>query len=284
MFWRSPAPSCHGQNLRELDRDIEQACQFVKQRAELTPRVGIVLGSGLGPLVQSVQDATTIAYNDIPGFPQVTAMGHAGRLVLGTWNGIGVAVMQGRYHFYEGYSADVVTTPVRLLHSIGVESLILTNASGGMNPDYSAGDIMILNDHINLMPSFIPGNSASTQNFSSTVYDQQWCSQAERVGIEDQLQTRTGVYVGVPGPNYETPAEYRMYRDMGGDVVGMSTVFEASLARQLGLRTLGLSVVTNVYNPDSTEPTTGEEVLDVASHAATRMSQLIGTLLAEMAD
>lgn len=272
MFWRTKTAES---DFNGLDEGLSKFATTLRSKAEQRCTVGIVLGSGLGSLADCIEDRTVIDYRSIPGFPQPTAIGHVGRLVLGKWNNVDVAMMQGRFHLYEGHNPGTTLLPIQLLYALGIRTLILTNASGGMNPHFEAGDLMVLEDHINLMPLFSNTNS----KISGPIYDSVLINAAKKIGTDHQLRLRSGIYVGVTGPNYETPAEYRMYRMLGGDTVGMSTVLEASFARQLGIRVCGVSVITNVYRPDVQHETTGEEVVDVATSAANRMSKLLSELL-----
>lgn len=234
-----------------LFEKLEEAVTFIKKIKNIRPKVGVVLGSGLGAFVDQIEDKVTLAYDDIPHFKQTTVEGHEGRLILGRVGSVEVAVMQGRYHAYEGYNMDQVVFPVRLLARLGIDSIILTNASGGVNTSYSTGDLVMITDHINLSghnPLVGPNIAKLGPRFPdmSYTYDptlqEILLTQAKSLGIN----LKKGIYAGVLGPTYETPAEVRMIRTLGGDLVGMSTVPESIAANHLGLSVAGISCVTNM--------------------------------------
>lgn len=234
-----------------LFEKLEEAATFIKKTKDFRPKVGVVLGSGLGAFVDQIEDKVTLAYDDIPHFKETTVEGHEGRLILGRVGNVEVAVMQGRYHAYEGHSMDQVVFPVRLLARLGIDSIILTNASGGVNTSYSAGDLVMITDHINLSghnPLVGPNIAELGPRFPdmSHTYDptlqEILLTQAKSLGIN----LKKGIYAGVLGPTYETPAEVRMIRILGGDLVGMSTVPESIAANHLGLSVAGISCVTNM--------------------------------------
>ncbi|MBH48552.1 MAG: purine-nucleoside phosphorylase [Halobacteriovorax sp.] len=234
-----------------LFEKLEEASAYIKKQRDVRPQVGVILGSGLGAFVDQIQDKVTLAYDDIPHFKQTTVEGHEGRLILGKIGNVEVAVMQGRYHAYEGHHTDQVVFPVRLLARLGIDSIILTNASGGVNESYKAGDLVMITDHINLSgqnPLVGPNIAELGPRFPdmTKAYDPKLqeilMSQAKTQGVD----LKKGVYAGVLGPTYETPAEVRMIRILGGDLVGMSTVPESIAANHLGLSVAGVSCVTNM--------------------------------------
>ena len=234
-----------------LFEKLEEASAYIKKQRDVRPQVGVVLGSGLGAFVDQIQDKVTLAYDDIPHFKQTTVEGHEGRLILGKIGNVEVAVMQGRYHAYEGHHTDQVVFPVRLLARLGIDSIILTNASGGVNESYKSGDLVMITDHINLSgqnPLVGPNIAELGPRFPdmTKAYDPKLqeilMSQAKVQGVD----LKKGVYAGVLGPTYETPAEVRMIRILGGDLVGMSTVPESIAANHLGLSVAGVSCVTNM--------------------------------------
>jgi purine-nucleoside phosphorylase len=244
------------------------------------PSVAIVLGTGLGALGDAITVEASVAYEDIPGFPLSTVESHTGRLLLGTLGGRRVVAMQGRFHRYEGYSLQQVTFPVRVLHALGAQTLVVSNACGGMRADWRAGDIMLIADHINLLGDspLIGANDASLgPRFPdmSEPYDEPLRALARAVATERGLTLREGVYVAVAGPNLETRAEYRMLRTMGADVVGMSTVPEVIVAKHAGMRVLGFSMITDMCLPDALEPATLDKILAVARAAEPNLTALV---------
>jgi purine-nucleoside phosphorylase len=234
--------------------EYQSAVDFVRSRIDVQPVIGLVLGSGLGSLVDEIVDPVVIPYHQIPGWPQSTVHGHSGNLVIGSLEGKTVVVQQGRAHFYEGYTPHQVTFPVRVMHQLGINTLILTNAAGGLNPAYQAGDLMMLNDHINFVgmsgsnPLMGPNDDSVGPRFlgMSQTYDRELRRLARQVASERGIQLQEGVYVCLSGPTFETPAEVRMLRTLGGDAVGMSTVHEVLVARHAGLRVMAISGITNI--------------------------------------
>lgn len=270
----------------DLAAQIADATAAVRSRWRRTPRVGIILGTGLGGFAQQVDAEAVIAYETIPHFPRATALGHRGQFVCGTLAGLGVVAMEGRFHLYEGYTAAQITLPVRVMHALGVELLILSNASGGMNPDYRIGDILVIDDHINLMganPLIGPNVDALGPRFPdlSRPYDPDLVERALAIARREGIVAHRGVYVAMSGPNYETRAEYRFLRMIGGDVVGMSTVPEVIVAAQMRLRVLALSTITNLALPDAPTPTDGHNVLEVATQAEEKVRKIVLGILAE---
>ena len=237
--------------LEEKRMNIEKAAKFILSKIENAPEVGLILGSGLGELANEAEDAVKIAYEDIPGFPVSTVKGHAGQLVIGKLNGKTVVAMQGRFHYYEGYGMDKVTFPVRVIKALGAHSVIVTNAAGGVNETFEAGDLMLINDHINFFgdhPLVGQNDDELGPRFTdmSFTYDPEYQDLVRGIAKEQDIQLKEGVYLGLTGPTYETPAEVRMVRAMGGDAVGMSTVPEVIVARHAGLRVVGISCITNL--------------------------------------
>jgi purine-nucleoside phosphorylase len=246
---------------------INNATQFLKEKYESQPKIGLILGSGLGVLADEIQNPVKIAYNQIPDFPVSTVEGHAGQLVFGSINDIEVVAMQGRFHYYEGYSFEKVTFPVRVMKELGVEILIVTNAAGGVNESFTPGDLMIISDHINNMgsnPLIGPNDSNLGVRFPdmSEAYSRELRQLAKRVSDELGIDTKEGVYVGNTGPTYETPAEVRMIRAFGGDAVGMSTVPEVIVARHAGMKVMGISCISNMAAGILDQPLNHEEVIE----------------------
>ncbi len=273
-------------------KDFEKAAEFIRARTEQQPRIGLILGSGLNPLAEAVEADATIPYGDIPNFPTPSVEGHRGRLLVGRLEGASVMVMQGRVHFYEGYPIQQIVFPVRVMQVMGVETLIVTNAAGGLNPDFRPGDLMLISDHINLMgmtgnnPLFGPNDPSLGPRFPdmSRAYDPELRRIARRVAQEHDLPLHEGVYVGLSGPSFETPAEIRFLRLIGADAVGMSTTPEVTVARHGGLRVLGISGISNVAQPtpDPDRETTHEEVLEAGKLIVPRLTTLIRGVLARL--
>ncbi len=272
--------------------DFEAAAEFIRARTAHRPRIGLILGSGLNPLAEAVEEADVIPYGDIPNFPTPSVEGHRGRLVLGRLEGVPVLVMQGRVHFYEGYPIQQVVFPVRVMQVMGIETLIVTNAAGGLNPDFRPGDLMLIADHINLMgmtgnnPLFGPNDPSLGPRFPdmSRAYDPALRRIARQVAQERELPLHEGVYTGLSGPSFETPAEIRFLRLIGADAVGMSTTPEVTVARHGGLRVLGVSGISNVAHtaPDPAQETTHEEVLEAGRLIVPRLTALIRGVLSRI--
>jgi len=266
---------------------IRQTANYILERTRQKPDTGIILGTGLGGLVKEIEISTTIPYDEIPNFPVSTVEGHAGRLIFGRLGDKEVLAMQGRFHFYEGYAMKEVTFPVRVMRQLGILNLFVSNASGGLNPDYRVGDIMVIKDHINFFPEH-PLRGKNIDELGprfpdmSRVYDEQLRHKAFSIAQELGFSLKEGVYVGVSGPTFETPAEYLMFRHLGGDAVGMSTVPEVIVARHAGMRIFGISIITDSGVPGEIVEITHEEVQQVARSAEPRMTmimkKLIGTL------
>jgi purine-nucleoside phosphorylase len=266
---------------------IERAAAAVRARFSASPDVGIILGTGLGALAREIDVTATIDYPTIPGFPRSTVESHAGRLLCGTLGGKTVVAMQGRFHRYEGYSLQQVTFPVRVLKALGAKSLIVSNACGGMNPDWSAGDLMLITDHINLLgdnPLIGANDDRLGPRFPdmSEPYDRKLGDLARAVARDRAIPLREGVYAAVAGPNLETRAEYRMLRAVGADVVGMSTVPEVIVGVHAGLRVLGLSIITDMCIPEELEPASLEKIIATANKAEPNLTAVVRGVLERM--
>jgi purine-nucleoside phosphorylase len=263
---------------------IDRAVAAIAARFGSAPEVAIVLGTGLGRLGAEIMDKMTIEYPEIPGFPTSTVESHAGRLLCGTLGGKTVIAMQGRFHRYEGYSLQQVTFPIRVLRALGARALIVSNACGGLNPDWASGDLMVIADHINLLgdnPLIGPNDDRLGPRFPdmSEAYDPSLRTIAHGVARDSGVTLREGVYVAVAGPNLETRSEYRFLRSIGADVVGMSTVPEVIVAVHAGMRVLGLSIITDMCIPDDLEPASLERIIAVASTAEPKLTAVVrGTL------
>jgi purine-nucleoside phosphorylase len=263
---------------------IDEAAAMIRSRFSTRPDVAVVLGTGLGRLASDIDARAVIEYADIPGFPLSTVESHSGRLLCGTLGGKTVVAMQGRFHRYEGYSLQQVTFPIRVLRALGADTLIVSNACGGLNPLWAAGDVMLIADHINLLgdsPLIGPNDDRLGPRFPdlSVPYDNALRESARRVAADKKITLREGVYVAVAGPNLETRAEYRFLRAIGADVVGMSTVPEVIVAIHAGMRVLGLSIITDMCLPDALEPATVERIIAVANRAEPMLTELVrGTL------
>jgi purine-nucleoside phosphorylase len=275
--------------MHELATQIREAVEVIRSRWAGQPRVGIILGTGLGGLAQQIKTEATLAYPSIPHFPRSTAVSHAGQLVCGQLQGVPVLAMEGRFHAYEGYSLRQITFPVRVMKALGAEILIVSNACGGLNPQYAAGDIMVIEDHINLMngnPLIGVNDDALGPRFPdmSAPYDHGLIQRALQIARREDFTAHKGVYVAVTGPNLETRAEYRFLRAIGADVVGMSTVPEVLVAVHAGLRTLGLSIVTDFCRPDCLQPAQIDEILAIAAAAEPKLRAIVLGILAYEAE
>ena len=267
-----------------LASEIRDAAEAVRSRWSRTPHAGIILGTGLGGLAQEIATEATLDYESIPHFPRSTAISHAGRLVCGTLDGLPVVAMEGRFHAYEGYSHQKITFPVRVMKALGANLLIVSNACGGLNPFYRAGDIMVIDDHINLMggnPLIGINDDALGPRFPDMCqpYDPVLIDRALEIARRENFAAHRGVYVAVTGPNLETRAEYRFLRIIGADVVGMSTVPEVLVAVHSGMRVLGLSAVTDMCLPDCLKPANIDEILAVAATAEPKMRAIVHGIL-----
>jgi purine-nucleoside phosphorylase len=263
---------------------VQTALAVVRQRSALKPDTGIILGTGLGGLADEISVDSSIPYEQIPGFPLSTVESHAGRLLLGRLGNRPVVALQGRFHRYEGYGLGEVTFPVRVMHALGARVLIVSNACGGMNPLWNPGDLVLLSDHINLLgdnPLIGSNDERLGPRFPdmSAPYDAELRGLARAVALELGIGLREGVYVAVPGPNLETRAEYRMLRTMGADVVGMSTVPEVIVAAHAGMRTIGISIITDQCLPDALEPADIGRIIETARRAEPSLTRLIAGLV-----
>jgi purine-nucleoside phosphorylase len=266
--------------LTDLYTRIQAAADHLRSRSDLVPEFGLILGTGLGDLAASIENPVAIPYGEIPHFVESTATSHEGNLVMGTIEGRAVCVMQGRVHFYEGYSMEEITLPVRVMRALGAHSLIMSNAVGGMNPHYRPGDIGVMVDHINLMggnPLIGPNDERLGPRFPdmSEPYDRGYIDLCDEVALELRLMLRHFVYVAVAGPNLETAAEYRFLRQIGADTVGMSSVPENLVAVHGGMKVLGISVITDACFPDNLHPARVEDILRTASEARPRLEALV---------
>lgn len=266
---------------------IKETVKFISEKTNgFQPQVGIILGSGLGGLVDKIAVEHSLAYSEIKNFPVSTVQGHGSKLIMGTLNGIKIIAMQGRFHFYEGYTMQEVTFPVRVMGLLGIKKLILSNASGGMNNSFKVGDLMILDDHINLMgahPLIGKNMDELGPRFPdmSAPYDKEMIKQAREIAIKNNYRCHVGVYAAVTGPTYETRAEYKYIHTIGADAVGMSTVPEAIVARHMSLPCFAISIITDMGGSDEPEIITHEEVLKVATAAEVKMTHLISELIAK---
>ena len=257
---------------------IQETAEFLRGKMTTTPETAIILGTGLGSLVNEITDKYEIEYKDIPNFPLSTVEGHSGKLIFGKLGNKEIMAMQGRFHFYEGYSMKEVTFPVRVMRELGIKTLFVSNAAGGMNPDFIIGDLMIINDHINFFPEHpLRGtNIPYGDRFPdmSAAYDKSLIAMAKEIAAEKGIRVVEGVYLGTQGPTFETPAEYRMFHRMGGDAVGMSTVPEVIVARHCGIRVFGISVITDLGVEGIVVECSHEEVQKAADEAQPKMTTI----------
>lgn len=277
-------PSTRVANDAALFDRAQTAAAVVRDRFSAQPDVAIILGTGLGRLAAEITSEVVIEYADIPGFPLSTVESHAGRLLCGTLGGKTVVAMQGRFHRYEGYTLQQVTFPVRVMKALGIDTLVVSNACGGLNPMWSAGDLMLIADHINLIgdsPLIGPNDERFGPRFPdlSMPYDDSLRALARSVAVEQKLPLKEGVYVAVAGPNLETRAEYRFLKAIGADVVGMSTVPEVLVAIHSGMRVLGLSIITDMCLSDALEPATLQKIVGVANTAEPKLTALVRGVL-----
>ena len=265
---------------------IKDTSDFLLKKG-FTSDIAIILGTGLGGLINEIEIEKTISYSEIPNFPVSTVEGHAGRLILGKLNGKTVLAMQGRFHYYEGYNMQEVTFPVRVFNFLGVKTLLVSNASGGLNPDFSVGDIMIINDHINHFPEH-PLRGANASELGprfpdmSEPYSKQLIQKAKNIASNLNISVKEGVYVGTSGPTFETPAEYKYFRLMGADAVGMSTVPEIIVARHMNLTCFAVSIITDSGVPGEIVEISHEEVQEVAAAAEPKMTRIIKELIGKL--
>ena len=270
--------------MTDLKRRIMEARKYVRSKTKTKPDVAIILGTGLGGLAKQISRPVRIPYNEIPNFPVSTVLGHSGELVVGRLSGKKVVAMNGRSHYYEGYSMEDVTFPLRVMRYLGAKRLIVSNAVGGMNPFHSRGDIVLIADHINLMgdnPLIGPNDDTIGTRFPdmSEPYSERLLSLAEKTAIELKIKVHRGIFVAVAGPNLETRAEYRFLRGIGADTVGMSTVPEVIAARHMNMEVLGLSIVTDLCLPDALAPADHIEIMKAAQKAEPRLTRLVKEVL-----
>lgn len=264
---------------------IKTTVDFLNTKITNKPEVGIILGSGLGGLVNHIEIDASFSYSEIPEFPVSTVEGHDGKLIFGTLGGKNIVAMQGRFHYYEGYSMDIVTFPVKVMKFLGIKTIIVSNAAGGMNPEFNVGDLMIISDHINFFPSnplLGRNNDELGTRFPdmSNAYNSDLRKKAKEIAVTNNIPVREGVYIGSSGPMLETPAEYRLFRTLGADATGMSTVPEVIAAHHMGIKVFGMSVITNVSEKENQEvETSHEEVQNVAGEVEPKMSLIIKELI-----
>ncbi len=262
---------------------IQETAEFLKSKMRTSPETAIILGTGLGSLVNEITEKYEIEYKDIPNFPLSTVEGHSGKLIFGKLGDKEIMAMQGRFHFYEGYSMKEVTFPVRVMRELGIKTLFVSNAAGGMNPEFIIGDLMIITDHINMFPEHpLRGkNIPYGDRFPdmSTAYDKELIAKAKEIAAEKGIRIVEGVYLGTQGPTFETPAEYRMFRRMGGDAVGMSTVPEVIVARHCGIRVFGISVITDLGLEGIVVECSHEEVQKAADEAQPKMTTIFREII-----
>jgi purine-nucleoside phosphorylase len=271
----------------ELRKQMDDAVRFIRTKTSATPTVGIILGTGLGGLVQEIRKDTVIDYGEIPHFPVSTVESHHGKLIFGTLAGKQVVAMQGRFHFYEGYTMKQITFPVRVMKLLGVQTILISNAAGALNPEFGRGDIMLMTDHINLLgdnPLIGPNDESLGPRFPdmSEPYSNDLLASAEAIARDLDIKVQKGVYVAMPGPNLETRSEYRFLRTIGADAVGMSTVPEDIVAVHMGMRVFGVSIITDECFPDTLKPVTLEEVIAIANKAEPKMTSIMKELVARM--
>jgi purine-nucleoside phosphorylase len=273
--------------MTELRKQIEEAGAFLKTQTAIRPQIGIILGTGLGALAEEIDREAVVSYQDIPHFPLSTVESHVGRLIFGTLGGKQVMAMQGRFHYYEGYSMKQITFPVRVMKHLGAETLLVSNAAGGLNPLFNAGELMIIVDHINMLgdnPLIGPNDESLGPRFPdmSEPYTRSLIELAEQVAMEEKIRVHKGVYVALTGPNLETRAEYRFLRLIGADVVGMSTVPEVIVAVHSGMKVLGFSVITDMCLPDALKPVDIAEILRIAGEAEPHLTRLMARVVERM--
>lgn len=263
---------------------VQETVSYIKEKTNFTPEFGVILGSGLGSFTDDIQIEFSLPYSEIPNFPVSTVEGHKGALVFGTIGTKKVVAMQGRFHYYEGYSMQEVTFPVRVMKFLGVQKLIVSNASGGVNPNYKVGDIVILNDHINLVPEH-PLRGKNDERFGprfvnmSEPYSKRMIAVAKELAQKNAIEVKDGIYLGLQGPTFETLAEYKMVKILGADCVGMSTVPEVIVARHMDVETFGVSVITDMGDENSIETISHDEVLEAARKAEPKVRLLIKELI-----
>ena len=267
-------------------QQIKETADFLEEKINSRPKAGIILGTGLGGLVKEIEIEHSIAYKNIPNFPVSTVEGHSGRLIFGELGGKSVVAMQGRFHFYEGYPMQRVTFPVRVMKYLGIKNLIVSNASGGVNPDFEIGDLMILNDHISLISNPLIGHNDNELGPRFPDMSEPYCpdmiAKAEQIASDNNIKVQKGIYVAVTGPTLETPAEYFHFRKIGGDTVGMSTVPEVVVARHMNIPCFAISVITDLGVPGKIKQVTHEDVQAVAEAAEPKLTLIIKKLISSI--
>jgi len=263
--------------------EIKESAGFLQEKTNYKPEVGIILGTGLGGLVNEIKIEYSISYKDIPHFPISTVEGHSGRLIFGILSGKQVVAMQGRFHFYEGYPMQKVTFPVRVMKILGIKNLFVSNASGGVNPNYKVGDLMILSDHINLIPNPLIGTNIAKLGPRFPDMSEPYCKdliiKAENIAKDNNILVKKGIYVALTGPTLETPAEYKHMRIIGGDTVGMSTAPEVIVAKHMNIPCFAISVITDLGVPGKIEKVTHQEIQKVAEVAEPKLTLIIKILI-----
>jgi purine-nucleoside phosphorylase len=273
--------------MNELKKQIKETVGFIRKTVKIEPQIGIVLGTGLGDLVKEISIEAEFSYKDVPHFAISTAETHAGKLILGYISDQAVVAMQGRFHYYEGYSMQQITFPIRVMKFLGIKALVISNAAGGMNPLYQKGDIMIMDDHINLLgdnPLIGLNDNSLGPRFPdmSQPYSRRLIDLAEQIALKEKMKIQRGIYVAVSGPNLETRAEYRFLRGIGADVVGMSTIPEVIVARHMDLEVFGISVVTDECFPDALRPADIADIIKTANAAQPKLTLLMKRLIESM--
>jgi purine-nucleoside phosphorylase len=267
-------------------KQIEDTANYIEGKTSVNPEVGIILGTGLGGLVSEIEIKDTLAYKDIPNFPVSTVEGHSGRLIFGTLSGKPIVAMQGRFHFYEGYTSQEITFPIRVLNALGIKYLFVSNASGGVNPNFEIGDLMLITDHINLIPNPLIGKHHEEfgRRFPdmSDAYSVKLINLAKEIAKSHKIKLQEGVYTGVTGPTFETPSEYLHFRIIGSDAVGMSTVPEVIVARQIGIPCFAISIITDLGVPGRIVEVSHEEVQKVAAKAEKKMTLLMKSMMEKL--
>lgn len=264
-------------------KKIQETASWLKERMTTSPKTAIILGTGLGQLASEITDSYEFSYKDIPNFPLSTVEGHSGKLIFGKLGNKDIMAMQGRFHYYEGYDMKEVTFPERVMYELGIETLFVSNASGGMNPSFRIGDLMVIDDHIN----FFPEHPLHGKNFPTgprfpdmhEAYDHSLIALADQIAQEKQIRLVHGIYIGVQGPTFETPSEYRMYHRLGGDAVGMSTVPEVIVARHCGIKVFGISIITDLGVEGKAVEVSHEEVQEAANRAQPLMTEIMREMI-----
>ena len=265
---------------------IEEASEFLQNKTKEKPEIGIILGTGLGKIANEIKIKYSIAYEEIPNFPISTVEGHSGELIFGKINGKNIVAMKGRFHFYEGYPIEQIVLPIRVMKLLGIKKLIVSNASGGVNPNFEIGDIMLINDHINLIPNPLIGKNIDGLGVRFPDMSEPYCNKMinlmNSIAKKHHIKLKKGVYVGVTGPTLETPAEYSYFRKIGGDTVGMSTVPEVIIANHMNIPCLAISVITDLGVPGKIKKVTHEDVQEVAEQIEPKLTLLIKELISKI--